>query len=63
MKQVTDTAPTIIWITQHRLMREAGHVAHIIESIQIVNEKYEGKRSLGRRNCRRKDNKQTLKWQ
>jgi hypothetical protein len=37
MKQVTDTAPTIIWVTQHRRMRGAGHVAHIRESIEIVN--------------------------
>jgi len=53
MKQVTDTAPTIIWVTQHILMRGAGYVAHIRESIEIVNEKHEGKRSLGRHNCRR----------
>jgi hypothetical protein len=57
MKQVTDTAPTITWVTQNRLERGAGHVAHIRESIEIVNEKYEGKRSLGMRNCSRQGNK------
>jgi len=34
-------------------MRGAGHVAHIRGSMEIVNEKYEGKRQLGRRNYRR----------
>jgi len=51
-KQVTDTASAIIWITQHRLMRGARHVARIRENIENVKEKYEGNRSLGRRNCR-----------
>jgi len=59
---VTGTAPKIIWVTQHRFMRGAGHVAHIRERIEIVNEKYEGKRSLGMCNCRMLDNKKkTLK--
>lgn len=53
MKEVADTTPTIIWVTQQRLMRGAEHVTHIREIIEIVNEKYEGKRSLGRRNFRR----------
>jgi len=44
-------------------MRGAERVAHIRESIEIVNEKYEGKRSLGRCNCRRLDNKKILKWE